>query len=224
MFREVVAQRLHPFLIRTWQIDIGDRVEPDEVYTALQALQQFDNLTGMHRCVVKSCETDILERTTALMGEVVLAQQLYHLGDRHLALGWHQLLSLFGQRRVHRDSHMTLTLFEEAFQLALDTHTAHRDTARTPGIPPLRSEHLRSPKHVVEVIHRLSLTHKYDIRQTLALRQGVDLIQNITCRETAFEALLTRLAEQAVHLTAHLTRHTKRGTIAIGDIDCLDEF
>ena len=224
MLREVVAQRLHPFLIRTWQIDIGDRVEPDEVHTALQALQQFDNLTGMHRCVVESCKTDILERTTALMGEVVLTQEFYHLGDRHLALGWHQLLTLFGQRRMHRDCHMTLTLIEEAFQFALDTHTAHRDTARTPGITPVRSEHLRSPKHVVEVVHRFSLTHKHDIRQTRALRQGVDLIQDITCRETAFEALLTRLTEQAVHLTAHLARHTKRGTITIGDIDCLDEF
>ena len=101
MLRQIVAQSLHPFLIRTWQIDIGDRVEPDEVYTALQALQQFDNLTGMHRCVVKSCETDILERTTALMGEVVLFQQLHHLRNRHLALGWHQLLTLFGQWRVH---------------------------------------------------------------------------------------------------------------------------
>ena len=119
---------------------------------------------------------------------------------------------------------MTLTLIKEPLQLSLDTHTTHRDATGTPGIPPLRSEHLSGPQHVVEVIHRLSLTHKYDIRQTLALRQGVDLIQNITCRETAFEALLTRLAKQTVHLTAHLTRHTKRGTIAIGDIDCLDEF
>ena len=119
---------------------------------------------------------------------------------------------------------MTLTLFEETFQFTLDTHTTHRDATGTPGITPVRSEHLRGSQHIVEIIHRLTLTHKYDIRQTLALRQGVDLIQNIACRETALEALLTRLAEQAVHLTAHLTRHTKRGTIAIGDIDCLDEF
>ena len=119
---------------------------------------------------------------------------------------------------------MTLTLIEEALQLALDTHTTHRDATGTPGIPPVRSEHLRGSQHIVEIIHRLTLTHKHNIGQALTFRQGIDLIQDIACRETAFEALLTRLAEQAVHLTAHLTRHTKRGTIAIGDIDCLDEF
>ena len=224
MLREIVAQTLHPLLIGTRQIHIRNLVEPNQVHTTLQALQQADDLPGMRRRVVKPRETDILKRATALMGEVVLLQQLNHLSDRHLALRRHQLLTLLWQGRVHRDSHMALTLVEEALQLTLDTHTAHRDATRTPGIAPILGEHLGSPQHLVEIIHRLALTHKHDVRQTLTLWQGIDLIQDVACRETALKTLLARLTEQTVHLTAHLARHTERGSLAIRDIDRLHEL
>ena len=73
-------------------------MESDEVYTTVEATQQFDNLASMGCGVVKTCKTDVLERTTALMAEVVLLQQLDNIGYRHLLLGRHQLLALLGQR------------------------------------------------------------------------------------------------------------------------------
>ena len=131
---------------------------------------------------------------------------------------------MFWQRRVHRDGHMALALVEKPLQFSLDTHTAHCDALRTPGIAIVGSQYLRGSQHIVEVIHRLSLTHKHDMRQCFALRQGVDLIQDVTSRKTTLEALLTRLTKQTVHLTAHLGGDTERGTITVGDIHRLHEF
>ena len=199
-------------------------MESDEVHSALQPIEQFDNLTGMGRRVVQPSKADILKRAAALVGEVVLLQQLNHLSNRHLALGRHQPLALFRQRRVHRDSHMAFTLVEEALQLSLHAHTAHRDAFGAPGVAIVGREYLSGSQHVVEVIHRLTLSHKHDVRQRVSLRQGIDLIEDITSREVALKALLARLTEQAVHLTPHLTRHAKRGPLTIGNIDCLNKL
>ena len=113
---------------------------------------------------------------------------------------------------------MALTLIQEPLQFAPDAYAAHGDTLRAPCVAVVGGQDLRRPQHIVEVIHRLTLSHKHNVRQRIALRQGIDLIQDIACRETALEALFSRLTEQAIHLTAHLTRYTKRCTITVGDI------
>ena len=98
MGRQIVAQGLHPFLVGARQIDTGYLVESDQVYPTVQALQQLHDLTTEGWRIVQTTETDILERTTALVREVVLLQQRHHLVDLHLTFGWHQHLTLFGQR------------------------------------------------------------------------------------------------------------------------------
>ncbi len=224
MLRQIVAQCLHPLLVSPRQIYIRYLVESDEVHPALQPLKQFDNLAGMGRRIVQPSKADILKRAAALVGEIVLLQQLNNLSDRHLTLGRHQPLALFGQGRVHRDSHVAFTLVEEPFQLSLYAHTAHRDAFGTPGVAIVCREYLCGPQHIVEVIHRLTLSHKHDIRQRIALWQRINLVQDVACGEITFKALFARLAEQTIHLTAHLTRHTQRGPLAIRDIDSLNKL
>ena len=73
-------------------------METNKVYTTIKSAKQFYYLASMGCGVVKTCKTDVLERTTALMAEVVLLQQLDNIGYRHLLLGRHQLLALLGQR------------------------------------------------------------------------------------------------------------------------------
>ena len=97
MLREVIPQRLHALLVGSRQIHIRNLVKTDEVHPALQALKQLHNLTGVGGSIVESCKSDVLERTTALVGEVVLLEQTDHLSDRHLALGRHQHLALLRQ-------------------------------------------------------------------------------------------------------------------------------
>ena len=222
--REIVAQRLHTSLVAGGEVDTWDLVETYEVDPALQTLQQSDDLAGMSGAVVESAEADILKRAATLMGEVVLTQQVDGLGDAHLALCGHQHLTLFGQGRVHRDGHMALTLVEETLELMLDAHTAHGDAFRTPGPTVVGCEDLRSAEHIVEIVHRLALAHEDDVRQLVALRQGVDLIQDVSSREVALETLLARLTEKAVHLAAYLTGYAECGTVAVRDEDRLDEF
>ena len=223
MGRQVVAQGLHSLLVGAWQVDTRDLVEADQVYAAVQPLQQTHDLAAVEGRIVQPAEADVLERATALVGEVVLSQQRHHLGNRHLSLSRHQLPALFSQRRMHRDGHVALALVEEALQLVLDTHAAHGDAPRTPGIAPFGRQDLCGAEHGIEVIHRLALTHKHNVRQALALGQGIDLIQDVASREVALKALLARLTEQAVHLTAHLTRDAERSPLAIGDKDGLYE-
>jgi len=219
--REIVAQRLHTSLVAGGEVDTWDLVETYEVDPALQTLQQSDDLAGMSGAVVESAEADILKRAATLMGEVVLTQQVDGLGDAHLALCGHQHLTLFGQGRVHRDGHMTFALVEESLELVLDAHAAHGDAFRTPSPTVVGGKDLRSAEHVVEIVHRLTLTHEDDIRQLVAFGQSVDLIQDIGCGEVALKTLLARLTEEAVHLTAHLTGDTQRGAVAIRDKDGL---
>ena len=73
-------------------------VESDEVHPALQSIKKFHDFPGMHRGIIETCKADILERATALMGEVILPEQVNDLRDRHLLFGRHQLATLLWQR------------------------------------------------------------------------------------------------------------------------------
>ena len=113
-------------------------------------------------------------------------------------------MSLFGQRRVHTDGNMTFALVEKPFQLVLYAHTAHGDALGTPLVSPVGGEHLCSPQHIVEVVHRLALSHKHDVGEIPYLGQRIYLVEYVGSGEVALESLLSRLAEEAVHLASHL--------------------
>ena len=76
---QVVAQALHPLLVGGRQVNAWYLMEPYQVHAALYALRQLDDFTGMDQRVVQSAKADILERAAALVGKVILAQQLRHL-------------------------------------------------------------------------------------------------------------------------------------------------
>ena len=154
--------------------------------------------------IVHALEHDILERESALMCEVVVTHQVYHLYDRHTTLCRHQLRTLFWYWRVHTDSNMTITLVEEALQFLAYAYAAHCDALRAPSVAIVGSHHLCYLQYVVEVVHRFALAHKHNVRKLLAFGQRVYLIENVGCCEALLKALLACLAEQAIHFTTHL--------------------
>ena len=93
-----------------------------------------------------------------------------------------------------------------------------------PCVAVVGCENLRSPEHVVEVVHRLALAHKHDVCQLVALGQRVYLIKYVGGCEAALKALLAGLAEQAVHLASHLRRHAQRGAVFVGYVNRLDKL
>ena len=105
---------------------------------------------------------------------------------------------------MQTDSHMTLTLVEESLELISYANAADSDALRTPRIAPFRCESFGSSQDIVEVIHRFALSHKDDIGKPFRFRKRVNLIEDIGCGERTLKSLLASLAEQAIHLTAHL--------------------
>ena len=156
------------------------------------------------------------------MGEVVAAQQFDGFRNRHRSLGRHQFRPLFGQRRVQADGHVAVALVEQSLEFSADAHRAHRDAPRTPRPTPVGSQNFDGSQHRIEVVQRLALPHKHDVRQLFGFGQRVDLVQDVGHRQIALETLFSRLAEKAVHLATHLTRHAERGAVAVGDEDGFD--
>ena len=68
------------------------------------------------------------------------------------------------------------------------------------------------------------MSHEDDVGELVHIGKGIDLVEDVGCREAALKTLFARLTEQAVHLAAHLRRHTQRGAVAVGDIDRLDKL
>lgn len=210
-----VTELLHLLIIHPMQWDVWNLVETDEVDTAVEPLQELDDRLGMLHTVVHTLEDDILERETTLVREVIVAQQLHYLLDAHSLLGWHQLRSLGWYRVMETDGYMALTLLQESFQLVLDAHRADRDTLRTPCPTIIGSQYLRGTKHIVEVVHRLALSHEHDVGQVLPLRQRVYLVEDVARRQTPLKSLLARLTEETVHLASHLRGDAEGGTVLI---------
>ena len=120
---------------------------------------------------------------------------------------------------MEADGYVALALLDETFQFSFHTHRTHGDASWTPRESPFGRQRLGGSQHSVEVVHRLTLSHEDDVSEVVALGERVDLVEDVGNREVSLESLFSRLAEQAVHLASHLARHTKRGTVAIGDVD-----
>ena len=170
MMGEIVAEILHLLLVGAVQRHIWNLVESDEVYAAVEALEQMHKFLGVCRGVVESVEDDVLERQPSLVREVVVAQQVDDIGYRHTPLGGHELGSLLRERRVQTDGHVALALVEEALQLSFHANTADGYALRTPCVAVRGCKNARCAQYVVEVVHRLALAHEYDVRYLVAFR------------------------------------------------------
>ena len=201
---EVITELLHLLVIHSVQRNVWNRMESDEIEAAVETFHQLDDGLGMLHTVVHTLEDDVLEGEATLVGEVVVAQEVYHLFDAHASFGWHQLGTLLWDWVVHGDGDMALAFLQESLQLVLDAHGTDGDALRTPSPTIVGGQDFRCTKHVVEVVHWLTLSHEHDVGQLVYLWQRIYLVQNVASWQTSLEPLLARLTEEAVHLAAHL--------------------
>ena len=138
------------------------------------------------------------------MGKVLSSQQCNDLLGGHRLFGRHQLGALFVERGVERDGHMAFALLEKALQFPWNAHRAHRDPLGAPTPSPGSGQNLRGTEHGVQVIHRFALSHEHDVGESVGLRQGVYLVQDIASREVSFKSLFASLAKETVHFAPHL--------------------
>ena len=72
MLCEIVAQHLHFLLVGGFQRRIRYLVEPYQINSAIQALQQIDDSTSVSHGVIQSVKDNVLKRQSTLMREVIL--------------------------------------------------------------------------------------------------------------------------------------------------------
>ena len=133
----------------------------------------------MRRGIVHPFEHRIFERKTTLMRKVVPPEQRHDFPQAVAVLGRHQQGTLVGKRIMQTDSQMTFTLVQETFQPLAQSDGRHRDAFRAPGIAIIGRQNLRGAQHVIQIVQRLSLSHKYHIGQGFAFRQRIQLVQDI---------------------------------------------
>ena len=196
----------------------------DQVNPALQAIEQPYEFAGIAIAVVLSSENDVLERKAALTSPVVLSQELKHLSDRIAAFGRHDANSFFGERIVQTDGQMTGALIEKAFQPLAQTYRGHGDAPWTPCPTIVGHEEACGRENGIQIVERLALSHKHDVRQAITLRKGIYLVEDIGHGKLPLKALTAGHAELASHLATHLTTDADRPAVVIRNEDCLHEL
>ena len=61
VLRQEVTQPLHTLFVSSWQVDTGNGVKTYQVDSALQSLNQLDNLAAMCQRIVQASKTDVFE-------------------------------------------------------------------------------------------------------------------------------------------------------------------
>ena len=183
--------------------------------------------------IIDAFEDDVFKRESALFGafcvvlvglaaEIILTQQLYHIFNAKGAFGRHHGFALIWQRMVEGNRKRTVAFVEESNQTFSDSYGRHRDALRTPSISPFGSHRFCGAEHIFDVVHRFTLSHKYDVGELFALRQRINLVENVGSCEICHETLSAGHAKLTCHLAAHLRGYTERSTFSIGDVDCFD--
>ena len=79
MIGKIVAEALDVFVVCSLQVHVRNRVESDKIESAVQSLYEFHYLASMCSGVVQSFEHDVFEGKSALVREVVVAEQFHNL-------------------------------------------------------------------------------------------------------------------------------------------------
>jgi len=75
---------------------------------------------------------------------------------------------------------------------------------------------------LVRVVERFAHPHEHEVRETVALGQGDDLVEDFGRRQRLLQPLAARGAETAAHAAARLRGDAERGPLAVGDVGRLD--
>lgn len=78
-------------------------MEPDEVDSALQSVQQFFESIDVALLVIDTFEYGVLERDSTLSGEIIFLDLLDNFGNREGFLCWHDFQSLLRNWIVEAD-------------------------------------------------------------------------------------------------------------------------
>ena len=220
---EEVAHLNHALFGGAFVRGVGNRVEADQVDAyAAQGGEQTHEFLAVAGRIVESAEYDILEGETALVVPVVFGEHAEQFLHAVGVLRRHHLQTLLGERVVQRDGQMTGALCDELFHGPSDADGGHRDAAGAPAERVGCHQELGGAQDILEVVHRLALTHEDDVGQALPFGQSVNLVEDVGGAAVALEALTACHAESAAHAATHLRGHTQRAAIGFGDEDGLD--
>ena len=220
--RQRVAEADHRLVVGREEGRSGDFVEPDQVYAALDAVQQAAQLADMPRRVVQAAHHDIFERHAPLVGEVVPAQDGRDFGDRPCPFDRHDCGPLLVKRVVQTYGQMHFRRVEKPLQFGRYARRGEGDARRRPAEAPLRSHDFERPQYVVRVVERLAHAHEDDVRQTVAFGQRDDLVEDFGRRQRVLQPLPSRRAEFASHAASGLRRDAQRGPLAVGNVGRFD--
>ena len=197
-------------------------MEPDQVYAALDAVQQAAQFADMPRRVVQAAHHDIFERHASLVGEVVPAQNGRDFGDRPCPFDRHDRGPLLVKRVVQTYGQMHFRRVEKPLQFGRYARRGEGDARRRPAEAPLRSHDFERPQYVVRVVERLAHAHEDHVRQTVAFGQRDDLVEDFGRRQRVLQSLPSRRAEFASHAASGLRRDAQRGPLAVGNVGRFD--
>ena len=177
---------------------------------------------GVLDVVVEPLPHDVFHREAALVGEVILAQQVHHFLDVIGILYGHELAALVFNGIVNAHGDVHAGGLAQHFEGVFHSHCRHRDALGAPCQSPGSGEYLNHLEHVVEVVERLSHAHEHDIGELLGLWHAQHLVDDLIGGEVAMESLPARHAEVAVHAASLLRRDAQCGAVILGDVDALN--
>ena len=233
MIIEIIAHALHCHFVCAVKARVGNRVESNHIDATIQGSQEFNQGFGMLYRIVDAFEDDVFKSKSALLcafcvvlvglaAEIILTQQLHHIFNAKSTFGRHHRFALIWQRMVERNRKRTVAFIEETNQTFGNSHGRHRDALWTPAISPFGSHGFGGAEHILYVVHRLTLTHKDDVGELFALRERINLVENVGSCEVCHEALSASHAKFTSHLAAHLRGHAERSAFPVRDVHCFD--
>ena len=86
--------------------------------------------------IVYTAPADVFKAYATLVSPIILFEQRYHITQVIDLLNRHNLLTFSTKRIVQRNSQMTITLLNKAFEPLIDTYRRYRNTFGRPCATP----------------------------------------------------------------------------------------
>ena len=210
-------------------------MKPYEVNPALQPAQELCQPICVALAVINLIKHSIFEAHPALTCKVILLYKLKALFKRKSPLCWHKRKALLIEwiMQTHRKMHLAVIQkelerinifilnsfphYSPASKLSCNPNGAESYPLWTPGKAPVCRKHLNCPHNVLQVVQRLSHTHKDRIGKLLALLHSNKLGEDRGNRKIPVKALPACHTEAAGHLAPHLRRDADSLALIVGN-------